>query len=213
MKYYKQEKEKERIICLLCRHSCKLKEGQIGMCGVNKNVNGELQNLVYGHPVAVHIDPVEKKPIYHLLPGSTALSFGTVGCNFKCPFCQNWDISQEHEINENINVSPEQMVALALEEGCEAIAYTYNEPTIFFEYMEDTAIAGRKMGVKSVVISAGYIAEEPLAQLCQSVDAIKIDLKAFSETYYKDTCIPGYSGSPLAGFHDCQRQSEKCARD
>ena len=99
MKYYTKEEGKDRIICLLCRHSCKLKEGQVGICGINKNVEGELKTLVYGHPVAVHVDPVEKKPLNHVMPGTTALSFGTVGCNFKCPFCQNWDISQEHKVN------------------------------------------------------------------------------------------------------------------
>lgn len=108
MQYYKKEEGKERIICLLCRHYCKLKEGQTGICGVNKNVGGELKTLVYGHPVAINLDPIEKKPIYHMLPGSKALSFGTVGCNFRCPFCQNWDISQETKINESIEVSPQK---------------------------------------------------------------------------------------------------------
>jgi pyruvate formate lyase activating enzyme len=185
MKYYKEDKEKERIICLLCRHSCKLKEGQIGMCGVNKNVNGELETLVYGHPIALHVDPVEKKPIYHLLPGSTALSFGTVGCNFRCPFCQNWDISQEHEINENINVSPEEMVALALEEGCDSIAYTYNEPTIFYPYAKDIGVLAKEKGLKNIYVSNGFESPEVIEDMASWLDAANIDLKSWDADYYK----------------------------
>ncbi|MFT7879103.1 MAG: AmmeMemoRadiSam system radical SAM enzyme [Sulfurimonas sp.] len=185
MKYYKEEKEKERIICLLCRHSCSLREGKVGMCGVNKNVDGELKNLVYGHPVAVHIDPVEKKPIYHLLPGSSALSFGTVGCNFRCPFCQNWGISQEKNINENINVSPEEMVELALEEGCDAIAYTYNEPTIFYPYAKDVGLLAKKKGLKNIFVSNGFETPEIIQDMAGWIDAANIDLKSWDADYYR----------------------------
>ena len=150
MKYYKRDKEKERIVCLLCQHYCKLKEGQIGICGVNKNEDMELKNLVYGHLVALNVDPVEKKPLYHLLPGSKSLSLGTVGCNFKCSFCQNWDISQEHSINNEILVSPEQIVSLALEHKCQSIAYTYNEPTIFYPYAKDIAMIAKEKGLKNM---------------------------------------------------------------
>ena len=185
MKYYKEEKEKERIICLLCRHSCKLKEGKTGFCGVNKNVDGELKNLVYGHPVALHVDPVEKKPINHLLPGSSALSFGTVGCNFRCPFCQNWDISQEHEINESINVSPEEMVAMALEQGCDSIAYTYNEPTIFYPYAKDIGVLAKEKGLKNIFVSNGFESPEVIEDMAGWVDAANIDLKSWNDDYYR----------------------------
>ncbi|MEA2046901.1 MAG: AmmeMemoRadiSam system radical SAM enzyme [Campylobacterota bacterium] len=183
MKYYKEEESK--IICLLCRHSCKLKEGQTGMCGVNKNVAGELETLVYNHPVAVHIDPVEKKPIYHLLPGSRALSFGTVGCNFRCPFCQNWDISQERKINEDINVTPEQMVALALEEKCDSIAYTYNEPTIFYPYAKDIGLLAKEKGLKNIFVSNGFESPKVIEDMAGWVDAANIDLKNWDNDYYK----------------------------
>ena len=185
MKYYKKEEVKERIICLLCQHYCKLKEGQTGICGVNKNVNGELKNLVYGHPIALNVDPVEKKPLYHMLPGSKALSFGTVGCNFKCPFCQNWDISQETKVNKEIEVSPKQMVELALEYGAESIAYTYNEPTIFYPYAKDIGLIAKEKGLKNIFVSNGFESEEIVEDMSSWVDAANIDLKSWDDSYYK----------------------------
>lgn len=185
MKYYKEDEQKERITCSLCRHSCKLKEGQVGICGVNKNVNGELKTLVYGHPIAVNVDPVEKKPLYHMLPGSRVLSFGTVGCNFKCSFCQNWDISQESKVNEEIKVSPEQMVELALEEGAESIAYTYNEPTIFYPYAKDIGMMAKEKGLKNIFVSNGFESPEIIEDMESWVDAANIDLKSWDERYYK----------------------------
>ena len=185
MKYYKKEEGKDRIICLLCQHYCKLKEGQVGICGVNKNVEGELKNLVYGHPIALNVDPVEKKPLYHMLPGSKALSFGTVGCNFKCPFCQNWNISQETKVNKEIEVSPKQMVELALEHGVESIAYTYNEPTIFYPYAKDIGLIAKEKGLKNIFVSNGFESEEIVEDMASWVDAANIDLKSWNETYYK----------------------------
>jgi pyruvate formate lyase activating enzyme len=185
MKYYKKEEVKERIICLLCQHYCKLKEGQTGICGVNKNVNGELKNLVYSHPIALNVDPVEKKPLYHMLPGSKALSFGTVGCNFKCPFCQNWDISQETKVNKEIEVSPKQMVELALEYGAESIAYTYNEPTIFYPYAKDIGLIAKEKGLKNIFVSNGFESEEIVEDMSSWVDAANIDLKSWDDSYYK----------------------------
>lgn len=185
MKYYREEEGKDRIVCLLCRHSCKLKEGQVGICGVNKNVDGELKTLVYGHPIALHVDPVEKKPLYHMLPGSNALSFGTVGCNFKCPFCQNWDISQESKVNEEIKVSPEQMVELALKQGAESIAYTYNEPTIFYPYAKDIGIIAKEKGLKNIFVSNGFESPEIIEDMASWLDAANIDLKSWDNTYYK----------------------------
>lgn len=185
MKYYKTEEGKERIICLLCRHYCKLKEGQTGICGVNKNVKGELKTLVYGHPVAINLDPIEKKPIYHMLPGSTALSFGTVGCNFRCPFCQNWDISQETKINESIEVSPQKMVDMAMENGASSIAYTYNEPTIFYPYAKDIGVTAKEKGLKNIFVSNGFESPEVIKDMAGWLDAANIDLKSWNEEYYK----------------------------
>ncbi len=185
MQYYKKEEGKERIICLLCRHYCKLKEGQIGICGVNKNIGGELKTLVYGHPVAINLDPIEKKPIYHMLPGSKALSFGTVGCNFRCPFCQNWDISQETKINESIEVSPQKMVELALENGASSIAYTYNEPTIFYPYAKDIGLIAKEKGLKNIFVSNGFESPEVIKDMASWLDAANIDLKSWNDAYYK----------------------------
>ena len=185
MKYYKEVEGKDKIVCLLCRHYCKLKEGQTGICGVNKNVDGELKTLVYGHPIALNVDPVEKKPLYHMLPGSKVLSFGTVGCNFKCPFCQNWDISQEHKVNEEIEVSPEQMVNLAIEHGAESIAYTYNEPTIFYPYAKDIGVLAKERGLKNIFVSNGFESPEVIEDMTSWVDAANIDLKSWNDDYYK----------------------------
>ncbi|NPA81415.1 MAG: AmmeMemoRadiSam system radical SAM enzyme [Epsilonproteobacteria bacterium] len=185
IKYYKKEEGKDRIICLLCRHYCKLKEGQVGICGVNKNEGGELKNLVYGHPVALNVDPIEKKPLYHVLPGTKAFSFGTVGCNFKCPFCQNWQISQEKNVNEEIYVSPEKMVDLALEYGCKSIAYTYNEPTIFYPYARDVGVIARERGLKNLFVSNGFESPEIIKDMPNWLDAANIDLKCWDEGYYK----------------------------
>lgn len=185
MQYYKKEEGKEKIICLLCRHYCKLKEGQTGICGVNKNVGGELKTLAYGHPVAINLDPIEKKPIYHMLPGSKALSFGTVGCNFRCPFCQNWDISQETKINESIEVSPQKMVELALENGASSIAYTYNEPTIFYPYAKDIGLIAKEKGLKNIFVSNGFESSEVIKDMASWLDAANIDLKSWNDAYYK----------------------------
>jgi len=186
MKYYTKIKNKERIVCLLCRHNCNLKKDQVGVCGVNKNVNGELDTLVYGHPVALNIDPIEKKPLYHLLPGSTTLSFGTVGCNFKCPFCQNWDISQERKIDISIKVSPEKMVELAQQNGTKSIAYTYNEPTIFYPYAKDIGVIAREKGLKNIFVSNGFETMEIIKDMPSWLDAANIDLKSWDKKYYKN---------------------------
>ena len=185
MQYYKKESEKNRIVCLLCRHYCKMREGQVGVCGVNKNVGGELKTLVYGHPSALNVDPIEKKPIYHMLPGSAALSFGTVGCNFKCPFCQNWQISQETKVNEEIEVSPEKMVDLAQEHGARSIAYTYNEPTIFYPYAKDIGVIAKERGLKNVFVTNGFETPEIIKDMPGWLDAANVDIKSWDEGYYK----------------------------
>ncbi len=185
MQYYKKVDGKDKIICLLCRHYCHLKEGQIGFCGVNKNSNGELENLVYGHPIALNVDPIEKKPLYHFLPNTTALSFGTVGCNFKCPFCQNWNISQERNINKDIYVSPHEMVELAIKYDSKTIAYTYNEPTIFYPYAKDIGIIAKQRGIKNVFVSNGFETSEIIEDMKDWLDGANIDLKSWDDKYYK----------------------------
>jgi len=185
MNYYKTIPEKEKIICMLCQHYCQMKEGQVGVCGVNKNEHEELKTVVYGHPSALNIDPVEKKPLYHLLPGTTALSFGTVGCNFKCPFCQNWQISQEHKVDESVYISPERMVDLAIENGASSIAYTYNEPTIFYPYAKDIGVIARKKGLKNIFVTNGFETPEVVKDMASWLDAANVDLKSWDDAYYK----------------------------
>ena len=178
-------KEADRIVCTLCRHHCKLKDGQVGICGVNGNKGGRLKKLVYGKISALNIDPVEKKPLYHFLPASSALSLGTVGCNFRCPFCQNWQISQSREIEGSHDISPQELVSLALERGCESIAYTYNEPTIFYPFAKDVAILAREHGIKNIFVSNGMESPEVIEDMKGVIDAFNIDLKSFDEEYYK----------------------------
>ncbi len=178
-------KERERIVCELCRHYCKLKDGQVGICGVNKNEGGRLKTLVYGKVSALNIDPVEKKPLYHFLPASFTLSLGTVGCNFRCPFCQNWQLSQSHDINSGYELSPEQIVALALEKGCKSIAYTYNEPTIFYPFARDIALLAKKHGLKNIFVSNGLETPEVIEDMKGIIDGFNIDIKGFNPDYYK----------------------------
>lgn len=185
MKYYKSVSGKDRITCLLCQHYCQIKEGQVGICGINKNNGGVLETLVYGHPSALNLDPVEKKPIYHLLPGSSALSFGTVGCNFKCPFCQNWQISQERTIDKSIMITPEKMVEMAIEHGAKSIAYTYNEPTIFYPYAKDIGVIAKKKGLKNIFVTNGFESAEMVQDMPSWLDAANVDLKSWDDAYYK----------------------------
>lgn len=179
------KKDGKRIICLLCQHYCKLQENQIGLCGVNQNINESIKCLVYGHISALNIDPIEKKPLYHFLPASKSLSLGTVGCNFKCSFCQNWSISQEKEIDTSGYLSPVEIVQLAVNHHCQSISYTYNEPTIFYPFAKDIAIEGKKQGIKSVFVSNGFESLEVIEDMQGVIDAINVDLKCFDEGYYK----------------------------
>lgn len=183
MNFYKPYKN--RIICTLCQHYCKIKEGETGICGVNKNVGDKIECLVYGYPSVINIDPIEKKPLYHFLPGTRVFSLGTVGCNFHCSFCQNWNISQTAKIDKSRYYSPEDIVKLAFENGCSSIAYTYNEPTIFYPYARDIAIEGKKQGLKSVFVSNGFESHEVIEDMTGIIDAVNIDLKSFDPKYYK----------------------------
>ncbi|HFS85196.1 MAG TPA: AmmeMemoRadiSam system radical SAM enzyme [Epsilonproteobacteria bacterium] len=185
MIYYQPVTGSESIVCSLCRHSCLLKPDQTGICGINKNVDGKLKNLVYGHPAAINVDPVEKKPLYHVLPGANVLSFGTVGCNFHCSFCQNWDISQVKEVTTHLEVSPEEMVEMAIRHGAEGIAYTYNEPTIFYPYAKDIGVIAREKGLINIFVSNGFESVEMIEDMKHWVDAANIDLKSWDEAYYK----------------------------
>ncbi len=194
MKYYKKVSGREKITCLLCRHYCQIKEGQVGICGVNKNVKQNLETIVYGHPIALNVDPIEKKPLYHLLPSTTALSFGTVGCNFKCPFCQNWDISQEKKVDKSIKVTPKEMVDMALKHGSKSIAYTYNEPTIFYPYAKDIGVIAKEKGLKNVFVSNGFLSPEIIKDMSSWLDAANIDLKSWDEAYYKKVLKGGLEG-------------------
>lgn len=187
-----------RVQCQACAWQCRIAEGKVGVCGVRLNQKGKLFLTVYGQAVGMHLDPVEKKPLFHFLPGSTALSFGTVGCDFGCLFCQNWHMSQtpknhQNELQEIItsqsqNWSPKQIVDTALKLGARSIAYTYNEPAIFVEYAHDTAVLAHKAGLKNIFVSNGYESQESLAYLDGLLDAINIDIKAFSEDFYQKFC-------------------------
>ena len=173
--------------CKLCPRECVIDDRERGYCGVRENRGGIYYSLVYSRVCAAHIDPIEKKPLFHFSPGSLAFSVATAGCNVNCKFCQNWDISQSRpEQVRNTYLPPKELANLAQQNRCPAIAYTYSEPVVFYEYMRDAAEAGHALGIKSVVVSGGFIQQDPLKKLCQGVDAIKVDLKAFSEKYYKE---------------------------
>lgn len=185
-RYYEKLPYK-KIRCNLCPRECVIDDRERGYCGVRENREGTYYTLVYARPCTYHVDPIEKKPLYHFYPGSLSFSIATAGCNLHCKFCQNWQISQVRpEEVPSYYLLPDDVASVARKYDCVSIAYTYSEPTVFYEYMVDTAIAGHLRNVKSVVITAGYISEEPLKELCSRVDAIKVDLKAFTEKYYED---------------------------
>jgi pyruvate formate lyase activating enzyme len=177
------------VQCQLCPNRCVINNLARGACGVRLNIDGKLYSLVYGKPIAVHIDPIEKKPLSHFLPGTAVFSLATAGCNLGCLFCQNWQISQtKPEDADHADLSPAQLVAAARENKCPSIAYTYTEPTVFYEYMLETAKLARQAGIKNVMHSCGYINSEPLQELLRYMDAANIDLKGFSEDYYSKMC-------------------------
>jgi len=177
------------VRCLLCAQRCDIRAGQSGKCRARANVKGELRSLVYGRPATVHVDPIEKKPFYHFLPGSAALSFGTSGCPLRCRFCQNWELSQSTPGDlEAPFTSAADMAGAAASRRTPVIAFTYNEPTVFTEYLLDVAAAARARGVRSVMVSCGFANEAPLADICGSLSAVKIDLKGYSEEFYRTVC-------------------------
>jgi len=187
------EKLEDKLVnCNLCSHRCrKIADTKRGICGVRENRDGKLYSLVYGKAVARSIDPIEKKPLFNFLPGSRAYSVATVGCNFRCENCQNYDISQMPKERGTIvgeDVSPEEIVSAAKRNNCESIAYTYTEPTIFYEYAYDTAKLAKKEGIKNVFVTNGYITPEALKEISPYLDAANIDLKSFSDEFYRKRC-------------------------
>jgi pyruvate formate lyase activating enzyme len=193
-----------RIKCLLCPHACLIGAGQVGLCGVRENKNGVLYSLVYAKATSIANDPIEKKPLYHFYPGSYILSFGSYGCNLRCGFCQNWQISQKEAPYKNI--IPQQALELALQSDSLGIAYTYNEPFMSYEYVLETAKLLRTKGLKNVLVTNGEVNQEPLLEILPYIDAMNIDLKAFNEAFYHKYC-----GGKLSPVLDTIRLSyERC---
>jgi len=203
---YYERKEDGKVQCNLCPWKCVLKNGERGKCRVRVNIEGKLRALTYGKPVALRPDPIEKKPLFHVIPGARSFSLSTVGCNLGCIFCQNYQTSQAspeeggHElviglekerypwIESADSLSPEEVIELCKATKCESIALTYTEPTVFFEYMLDICKLARKEGIKTLWITCGYIEPAPLRELCKYLDAANVDLKGFSEKFYQDYC-------------------------
>jgi pyruvate formate lyase activating enzyme len=190
--FYKVLKKKEKIIqCFLCPHFCTLKTEEIGKCGVRKNIDGKLFSLVYGKPISIAVDPIEKKPLYHFLPGEKTLSIATVGCNLSCEHCQNFEISQGVKKSKKVtgeNVSAKEIVKMAKQENSKAISYTYTEPTIFTEYILDIAKIAKKEKIKNITVTNGFINPLPLKRICNLLDASNIDLKSIKEDFYENIC-------------------------
>ncbi len=184
--------ENRKAKCHLCHHRCLINDGKRGICGVRENSGGTLHTLVYDKLIARHVDPIEKKPLFHFLPGSRSYSIATVGCNFKCRFCQNADIAQMPADHQGAisgeSTSPEKEVTAAAEAGCQSIAYTYTEPTVFFEFAHDTAKLAHARGIKNIFVTNGYMTPEAVAMISPWLDAANVDLKAFSDDFYKKMC-------------------------
>ena len=180
---------KGHVQCHLCARGCLLAEGQRGLCRSRMNAGGEMKSLVYGRPVSVHVDPIEKKPFYHFLPGSQAYSIGTTGCPLRCKFCQNWQTSQASPEDFRVRFTPPgDVVESVRSRKAPVIAYTYNEPLVFTEYLLDIASAARLRGIRSVMVTCGFMAQAALAEMCKALDAVKVDLKGYSESFYRDAC-------------------------
>jgi pyruvate formate lyase activating enzyme len=186
---YYEKLDGRAVQCTLCPKMCWVGDGGRGYCGVRENVGGTYYTLVSGNPCALHVDPIEKKPLFHYLPGTKALSLATAGCNIECKYCQNWSISQAvPEETYNFDLPASAVMELAENEGCRSIAYTYTEPMVFYEYTLQTSKEGRKHGIKNVLVTNGFINPEPLEELCDYVDAANVDLKGFTEQFYGTVC-------------------------
>jgi pyruvate formate lyase activating enzyme len=185
-RWWKPIENGEKILCELCPRGCVMKEGDRGFCFVRQNVDGQMILTTYGKSTGFCIDPIEKKPLNHFLPGTSVLSFGTAGCNLGCQFCQNWEISKSREIEKlSESAMPDEIAAAAQRSGCRSVAFTYNDPVIWAEYAMDTARACHERGVKSVAVTAGYIMPEARKEFYSVIDAANVDLKAFSEEFYQ----------------------------
>ncbi len=178
--------EGKTVQCQLCPRQCVIKDKKRGDCRVRENNSGTLYALVYGKACAVAVDPIEKKPFFHFLPGSSAYSIGTAGCNLHCKFCQNWTTSQANPEDVHAEaLSPKEIVQNAIDNGCKTIAYTYNEPIVYYEYVLDTAKLAKKKGLKNIIVCNGFINQEPLLEWCKYIDGANIDLKGFTDEYYR----------------------------
>jgi pyruvate formate lyase activating enzyme len=189
--YLYEKMENQRVRCFLCNHRCLIKEGARGICGVRENQEGTLVSLVYGKVIAKHVDPIEKKPLFHFLPGSRSYSLATMGCNFRCLFCQNADISQMPADRNQIwgeEMTPSMIVEEATGSRSFTISYTYTEPTIFFELALDTARLAVQKGLKNIFVSNGYMTEECLKEISSNLHGVNVDLKAFTDRFYKEQC-------------------------
>ena len=184
--------EGKNIQCLLCNHHCNLEPSKFGVCGMRENIDGILYTHAYGQVIAANVDPIEKKPLYHFLPGTSSFSIATAGCNFQCGFCQNWQISQvSRKKTKDLRgyaLSPEEIVLKAIEHGCNSVSYTYTEPTIFFEFALDTAKYAREKGLLNVFVTNGFMTRKALDIIRPYLDACNVDLKSFSEEFYRRTC-------------------------
>lgn len=197
--------DNSRVRCNLCAHHCVIREGKRGICQVRENQSGALYTLVYGRTIAQHIDPIEKKPLFHFYPGTTAYSIATPGCNFQCPWCQNWEISQmprRGSLAAGVEASPEHIALDARRAGCKSIAYTYTEPAVFFEYTYDTARLAHESGLANVYVTNGYMTEDMLETFHPYLDAMNVDLKGFSERMYKE-----YVGAKLQPVLDALKKA------
>ncbi|MBW2437270.1 MAG: AmmeMemoRadiSam system radical SAM enzyme [Desulfobacterales bacterium] len=190
--YLYEPLDDSKVKCHLCSHRCVIKDGRRGLCSVRENQAGTLQTLVYGKLIARHVDPIEKKPLFHFMPGTLSYSIATVGCNLRCRFCQNADIAQmPTDHNGRIMgkaVTAQQVVDDAVKSGCRSIAYTYTEPTVFFEFAYDTAQLAHQRGIRNVFVTNGYMTPEAIDMIKPYLDAANVDLKAFTDEYYKDLC-------------------------
>lgn len=205
-KFY-EKLEQNRIRCFLCRHHCIINDGHTGLCAVRKNVNGVLYALTYQRCIAKHVDPIEKKPLFHVLPGTTSYSIATVGCNFRCAHCQNYEISQlprDEDIILGEIYPPDEVVNDALNHRCKSISYTYTEPTIFYEYAYDISVLSKKAGLKNVFVTNGYTGDEALTEISPYLDAANVDLKSFRDDFYKKIC-----GAKLSGVLDTLKLYKK----
>ncbi len=186
---YWRTQSNQRVHCLLCPRECEVGPAERGFCGVRENRNGEYYTLVYGRAASVNVDPIEKKPFFHVKPGSPIFSFATAGCNLACKNCQNWELSQARpEQTPAVDLAPARMVEAAREQGCALISGTYTEPTVFAEYLLAVAREGNRRGLRTTMISAGYISRQPLIDLCKELAAIKIDLKSMRDSFYRSNC-------------------------